>query len=283
MELEDLQQDAQDTTTQDNAFDIDALLGEGGEEQQDGAAQDSQAPEEDASVTKLKEFMAKKGWNDLSQVVDWASELESKHTKLVQDLERLKAVLPGQTLGWAPQGLPVTPPGVAMPTPPPAQPVGTPIPDDPLEILIDKEKLGQFVQGLRESIKQELIGQLEQVEYAKTYQTLYQKVQQRAKENPQKFNELRPVMLELSYQMPDADFDQLWQQAEQVVEGRKKAVLEELKKELGLAGVDGEKLKGLLSRVRTTPVSTSNNVQMTPQEEKERMDLLRAIANADRI
>ncbi len=282
MVLEKLHQGT--TDTQDDASDIDALLRDDGGDQQDGGAQVSQTSDEDASVTKLKEFMAKKGWNDLSQVVDWASELESKHTKLVQDLERLKAVSPGQTSGWAPQGLPVTPPGVVTPPPSPAQPVGAAIPEDPLEILTDRDKLGQFVQGLRESIKQELFGQLEQAEYAKTYQTLYQKVQQKAQENPQRFNELRPVMLELSYQMPSADFDQLWAQAEQVVEGRKKAVLEELKKELGLSGVDGEKLKGFLSRVRTTPVTSgSGNVQMTSQEEKDKLELLKAIANADRF
>jgi hypothetical protein len=227
----------------------------------------------DASVTKLQELMVKKGFKDVSQLVDWASEQESKATQLRQDLERMKAGYQN----------PMPYPSYVPPVQPVEQPQGRQVNDlntaDPFEILTDAEKFRRMTESLKQEIANSIRMEMEAKEQARKYQEMVTRVNQKRMEDPVKFDELRPLMIELSYQFPDADLDVLYREAERMNNDRKKQMTEQLKKELGLEGVDPDKLKTVLSRVRTQPVSGAGI--NAGGGGNQTADILKAIAESD--
>lgn len=256
------------------------------EEKHDGAAQAAGAGDEggdgkpgdqdsdDASVKKLQEFMVKKGIQDIGKLVDLASELESRNTKLSQDVQRLSAATQ----------YPASPGGFVPPVRPAAAPADDDIdlPENPIELVTDKAKLRQFALNLKQSLRADM----ERGQLAERFQGLQARVQAKMAQDPEKFQALRPAMYELSFQHPGADIDQLYSMAEQRETAKKKALVDEVKRELGLSGVDAERLKGVISRVRQAPVSGGTGPQVNLQqtdEQKANAELLKAIANADKF
>jgi len=230
--------------------------------------------DDEASVAKLQEFMKKKGINDIGKLVDIASDFESSNTKLRQEVARLSAV----------QRFPAGP-GVVQPEGYGRQ-VATVddnivLPDNPIELVTNPETLKKFVQGLKQSIREDQA----RAEQARTFGSIQARVQAKLEANPEEFNRLRPAMLELSRQDPNADIDQLYDRAKIQYSAERKALVAEIRAELGLTGNETERLKGIVNRVRQAPISGGTGVQVDPKlkgADKDGQELLKAIANADK-
>lgn len=238
----------------------------------DGGA--PQADDEDASVTKLSDFMRKKGINDVGKLVDIAAEFESKNTKLAQEVARLSAVqrYPAGTGGVQAEGS--------------GRPLATVdddivLPDNPISLVTEPGALSKLVKQLDERQDRRNA----QREQARTYGDIQAMVQAKMDANPEEFVKLRPLMFDLSKANPRADIDQLYDAAKSQYTTERKALVAEIKAELGLTGAESEKLKAIVGRVRQAPISGGTGVQVKPGEskpDKDGAELLKAIANADK-
>lgn len=227
------------------------------------------ANDEDASVAKLQEFMVKKGIKDIGVLVDMARDLESKNTRLSQDVQRLSAVtqypaaqMPGRQI-------------------PPGGDDDIELPENPIELVTDKNKLRQFVKMLDDRAR----ANVQKVRYSEQVQDIQAQVDRKRAEDPEKFDRLRGTMFELAGKNPAATIDQIMQMAEKAEVDKEAALVERVKKSLGLDTMDTAKLKSIVSRARTAPVSsgTGKQVDMKPDTKKEHEELLTAIANADKF
>lgn len=235
------------------------------------------AVDDDASVEKVRQFMLKKGINDLGKLVDIASDLESKNTKLDQDVRRLSAVNRFPAGG----GGAVQPGGSGRPVAAAEDEIQLDLPENPIDLVMNKDSLKKFATGL---VK---IGEDRQAkrEEARNFSMIQARVQAKMEANPAEFEELKPAMLELSRMYPDADIDQLYSGAKAQMENQTKKLVATVKKELGLTEDQTERLKGLSARLRTTQISSGTGVQVTPAvtaAEKEHKELLDAIRTADK-
>lgn len=247
----------------------------------DGAAKPAgvvEAPDEvseDASVAKLSDFMKKKGINDVGKLVDITADYESSNTKLRQEVARLSAVqrFPAGTGGVQQEG-------------PGGRPVATVdddivLPDNPISLVTDPGALKGFVKMLDDRAE----ARLAKREQARSYGDIQARVQTKMDANPEEFIRLRPLMFDLSKANPMADIDQLYDAAKTQYTTERKALVAEIKAELGLTGAESEKLKAIVGRVRQAPISGGTGVQVKPGEskpDKDGAELLKAIANADK-
>jgi hypothetical protein len=238
----------------------------------DGGA--SPEADEDASVTKLSDFMRKKGINDVGKLVDIAAEYESKNTKLAQEVARLSAVqrYPAGQGGIQSEGQ-----GRQMVT------VDDDIvlPENPISLVTEPGALSKLVKQLDERQDRRNA----QREQARTYGDIQARVQAKMDQNPEEFIKLRPMMLDLSKANHQADIDQLYDAAKTQYTKERQSLVAEIKAELGLTGAESEKLKAIVGRVRQAPISGGTGVQVKPGEskpDKEGAELLKAIANADK-
>lgn len=225
--------------------------------------------EDDASVAKLQAFMVKKGIKDIGALVDLTADLESKNTKLSQDVQRLSAI-PNLT-GGAPAARPPIQAGSDE----------IELPDNPIELVTDKSKLKAFVQAIRKAARDEY----ERGKQADDDLSVRQKVAQKMAENPERFQELRPIMYELSLQFPKADIDQIYSMAEKREADKEKALIDKVRANLGLDKTDTDKLRAIVGRVRGAPISSGTGKQVDQgqaDEQKANAELLKAIANADK-
>jgi hypothetical protein len=254
---------------------IQASAKEGEAEPAAGAAPEM---DEDASVARVQAFMRKKGINDPAKIVEMAESLEKRNTQLDQDVRRLSAV--GR--------FPAAGEGVVQGGAPGARGSATDdeeivIPENPLDLVMKPETLKTFAKGLVELGER----RAQKREEAKTFESLKARVEAKIAANPEEWQKLRPVMLELSKQDPGADIDTLYDRAKGAYSSHIKSLAGELRAELGLgAGADADKLKGILGRIRQQPVTTGTGVQVPTglkAGEKEAADLLKAINDSDKF
>lgn len=230
--------------------------------------------DDDASVAKLQSFMQKKGISDIGKLVDQMADLESKNTKLSQDVQRLSAATA------APAG---EPGGFSTARALPRIPVkdeDIPLPENLIELVTDRNKLQTLLKSVRQAARDEY----EQGRQVDDYATAKAQVDRKQAENPERFDELRPTMLELTVKYPKANIDQLWTMAEEKQAAKEKALTDRIKASLGLDSIDTAKLKDIVKRSRVAPISSGTGRQVIPverDEEKAKSDLLTAIANAD--
>lgn len=233
------------------------------------------AVDDEASEEKVRAFMVKKGVNDLGKLVDFFSGLESKNTKLVQDVKRLSAVRSYPVLGTgAVQGG-----GGSRDSA--DDEIKLDLPENPIDLVMDKAKLQKFSENLIR------LGEERQVkrEQARTFSEIQVRVQAKMEANPEEFDELKPTMLELAKQYPGADIDQLYEGAKFQRAAQAKSLAATIKRELGLTDIQTERLKGLSARLRTTQITAGTGVQVKvaeTEEEKTNKTLLEAIRNADK-
>lgn len=233
--------------------------------------------DEDAAVERVQTFMRKKGINDVSKLVDLAENLEKRNTQLDQDVRRLQAA------GRLPLGE-----GVVQPQPGAGRQVTTvdddldiEVPDNPMELVTDPAKLKTFGKKLvlagRDLARRE--NQAERFEAAKS------RVQAKMAENPQEFARLRPTMLELSRQYPNADIDQLYEAAKGIYTNDRKALVDEIKADLGVSGDDAQRIKSVVGRLRQAPISGGTGTQVQPggkDVKKDEADFLKRIMDSDK-
>jgi hypothetical protein len=238
-----------------------------------GAGTPSEEMDEDASVTKLSEYMKKKGINDIGKLVDLAADLESKNTRLVQENTRLSAI---------PRG-----PGVVQPEGF-ARPVTTvdddiEVPDNPIELVTKPGKLKEFAKKLIDYGEQKA----RKREEARNLGDAAAQVQAKMEANPEEFQKLKPIMLEFARSNPGANIDQIYNAAKEQYGTDRKALVAEIRAELGLTGADTEKIKGIVNRIRQAPITSGTGTQVTTvaqkAADKEAKDLLTAIANSDKF
>jgi hypothetical protein len=251
-----------------------------GEADQAGKDGEGAQDDDDASVAKLQSFMQKKGVNDISKLVDHFTDLEKKNTLLSQDVQRLSAVTrfpagePGA--GYAPPG--------GRDVKPPAE---VELPENAIDLVTKPGALKSFVASIKASVRDEVRQEYEQGRQAETVQGLKERVARKMAEDPDKFQSLRPTMYELSFQHPYADIDELYSLAEKAVEAKEAALVKKIESRLGLDKGDAAKLKGVVTRLRTAPISggTGKQVDLPKQTdvEKSNAELLKAIANADKF
>lgn len=234
------------------------------------------APEgdEDASVAKLSDFMRKKGVNDVGKLVDITAGYESENTKLRQEVARLSAVqrYPAGTGGVQAEGA--------------GRPLATVdddivLPDNPISLVTEPGALNKLVKQLDERQDRRNAAR----EQARSFGDVAARVQAKMDANPEEFVRLRPIMFDLSKANPTADIDQLYDAAKTQYMGERKALVAEIKAELGLTGAESEKLKAIVGRVRQAPISGGTGVQIKPGDtraDKDGAELLKAIANADK-
>jgi hypothetical protein len=231
--------------------------------------------DDDASVAKLQSFMQKKGIKDIVALVDLTADLESKNTKLGQDVQRLSAVT------QAPLGEPGGFSTSRVRPQLPEKDEDIPLPENLIELVTDRGKL----QTLMKSVKKMARDEYEQGRQAEEVDSHREEVARKQAENPEKFEELRPTMFELAGKFPTLRIDQLYAMAEKRVVDKDKALIDKFKTALGLDNVDTAKLKDVLKRARVAPISSGTGRQVDiPESEKKKADaeLLTAIANADK-
>lgn len=232
-----------------------------GEGQQVGQGQQQALSEEEvaeASVKKLEEFMIRKGIPDIEGLVEYAAGLERTNTKMAQDLQRLM----------------VTAAGVQQSQ---AKVVETDldklIPENPVDVITDKAKFKDMVQKLRESIWSEF----EQARQQEKAATVQQRLQRIAEQDPDRFQELRPIMYELAAQNPSlTDVDELYKMADAKLKQKEQAMINRLKQSLGLSNIEPERIRGLANKAR---ISGSGQPDAASKKHKEILD---AIVNSDR-
>lgn len=276
---DDLTEDTR--TPEEELADIEAKAAKdaaGGTDEDDegaGTGDADRAVDDEASEAKVRAFMVKKGVNDIGKLVDFFAGLESKNTKLAQEVKRLSAVnrfsaagLGAVQGGGASQGSA-------------GDEIQLDIPENPIDLVMDKTKLQKYSENLIR------IGEERQAkrEQARTYSEIHARVQAKMEENPEEFNELKSSMIELSKQYPGADIDQLYEGAKLQRAAQAKSLVAIVKKELGLTDSQTERLKGLSARLRTAPITSGTGVQVKvaeSDEEKANKTLLEAIRNADK-
>jgi hypothetical protein len=228
---------------------------------------------DDASVEKLQTFMKKKGINDVGKLVDLAADLESKNTKLVQENTRLSAI-PRVSGGTQPEGF--------------ARPVVTvdddiEVPENPIELVTKPGELKKFAKKLIDFGDQRAAKREQQ----RSFGDAAAQVQAKMEANPEEFQRLKPTMIEFAKANPGANIEQIYSAAKEQYGSDRKALVAEIKAELGLSGSDTEKLRGIVGRVRQAPITSGSGNQVTVatqrQAEKDAKDLLTAINNSDKF
>lgn len=228
------------------------------------------AGDDDASVAKLQSFMVKKGIKSLDELVDLTSDLESKNTKLSQDVQRLSAI---PTPAFVPTGVP----GTAMA--PASEELD--LPANLIDLVTSKETLAKFVKG----IEDRTVHRLQRVKETEDMTSIAAEVAAKRAENPVEFDELRPIMLELTYKNPKSKLPEIYEAAKKTRDAREAALAERIQARLGLSAQDRERLKGITNRLRTAPVTSGSGKQVDPiiaERDKADKELLSAIANADK-
>lgn len=237
---------------------------------------------DDEDVKALRDVMVQKGFNDVRQLLDWAKKLEKSNTELSQRAQRL-----GSIPGFSPQF-----PNIPMPGQAPQVPqVGgdkrwLKLPDNPVEILQDKETFARFLSQFEESVQEKLIREYEQREWNKKYAEMGRRINEIKNREPDEFEKLRPIMLEITNANPYIDdVDYVYNQAKKVYEDRKRSQVSELKRELGLNDVPLDRLKAVISRVRPAPISSGDggNPSITTQRAEENKEFFQKILNAKRL
>lgn len=239
-----------------------------------GVLEADDAAADEASAEKIRQYMVKKGITDIGKVIDLASDLESKNTKLAQDVQRLSAVTRFPILGEDVAAGDQFGRHVELDD-------DLEIPENPIELVTDKAKLRAFAQKLEDRA----VAKVTQREQGRSLANAKEQVRVKMAENPEEFEKLRPTMLTLSRQYPGANLDQLYDGAKTQYSADRKSLVEEIRRELGLTGVETEKIKAIVGRVRQAPISSGSGVQVTPavtKEQKEGADLLKAIATSDK-
>lgn len=236
----------------------------------DGGDEDAARKAEDASVEKLQAFMVKKGIKDIGALVDLAADLESKNTRLSQDVQRLSV---GATFQ------PAADAGGAH-TVRQGEDEDIVLPDNPIELVTSKDKLKEFVLNLRKSVRADI----ERDKQRERVNGVLAEVAKKREADPEKFDRLKPTMIELAGRYPNANLDQLYSMAEKAKDSDEAILIEKVKKALGLDGTDTAKLKSVLGRVRTAPISGGSGQQVTikTDEQRDKDDLLKAIMDSDK-
>lgn len=252
-----------------------AAAGDAGDKS--GADDRQKVDDEDASVERLQSFMKKKGINDISKLVDLAENLEKRNTLLDQDVRRLQAA--GRiSLG---EGVTQPPPAAGRQVVTIDDDIDIDVPENPMELITDRNTLKDFSKKLvkagRDMARRET--QQERFEAARA------RVQAKMAENPDEFERLRPIMLNLSRSYPNADIDQLYGAAKEIHERDRKALVEEVKANLGVTGDDAARLRSVVGRLRQAPITsgTGNQVTVTKDSKKDDAAFLKAIMDSDKF
>lgn len=232
--------------------------------------------DEDAAVERLSAYMKKKGINDVSRLVEVAENLEKRNTQLDQDVRRLQAA------GRIPLG-----DGVVQPYPGASRPVATvddgleiEVPENPMELVTDPSKLKDFGKKLvlagRDLARREA--------NAERFEVARARVAAKMEANPQEFARLRSTMLELSRSNPNADIDQLYDAAKAIRNEDRKALVDEIRADIGVSGDDAKRLKSVVGRLRQAPISggTGRQVDLSPEAKKGDQAFLKAIMDSDK-
>jgi|Deesub1362A_J573_1020465.scaffolds.fasta_scaffold00107_97 hypothetical protein len=230
---------------------------------------------DDEVVERLSSLMKKKGFKSVSELVEWAENLEKKNTELSQDVQRLASVVPP----GVPPVSPAPAPGYVPQFIPPQQEEELDLPENPVDIVSDKENLKRFVKKFKSAVLNEVRKEFEMREYNRYLAELH-RVRSR---NPAEFDNLRPLMLQIHNQTGIQDVETLYDMAKKAYDQQMEVWANVLKKKLGLDAVDTEKLKGLVSRIRQAPV-TSSATEVNMQErdiERESRELQKAIMDAE--
>lgn len=231
---------------------------------------------ETASVKKLQEFMVKKGFTTVDQVVAFAAEQESKNTTLRQDVQRLSAIQP-TTVQKAPSGV------VKEEEEKPLA-----LPEHLIDLVTDPAKLQALLAQVEERAEKRAEKRYAKARADESAGALQAQVADKMAKDPEKFNALRPKMIEISLQHPEIkDIDKIFTMAEERTTAERKALAQSVMKEMGLTEVDPAKLKTILTRARVTaPITAGTGSQVDVSKaphEKEKAELFEAIANADKF
>lgn len=240
------------------------------------------APDQDpdaVSVEKLQGHMVKHGIKDVGGIVDRADELERENTRLRQDNQRLSAATTFQPP--APSAVPAGAGGGA-----PDDEGEIEIPDNPVELFSDPKALRGFIKKVEDRAISRANRASDNNRNKAQFDQQRRQVAELQREDPEGFRELRGVMIEIAQERPDIqDLRQIHSMAKERHATSRKKLLDGLRRDLGFDSADGERLRGIISRVRTAPVSAGSGPQGGPGPgapvDKERDDLLRAIENAD--
>ena len=160
------------------------------------------------------------------------------------------------------------------------------LPENAIDLVTKPGALKSFVTNLEAKIRNDIRLEYEQGRQAESFQSVQAKVAAKAALDPEKFAALRPTMYELSLSNPNVtDIDEIYAMAEKRVEEKESALVKRIESRLGLDKGDTDKLKGVITRLRTAPVSagTGKQVDVTKTNTQKAEDMLKAIANADKF
>jgi len=199
---------------------------------------DTEIAEEEELDPELKRLMEKKGYKSPAEVAKAFNALERERTKLEQE-RRMSSLLPAD--------IPARPKTKRELKPYPK------LEKDPMDMT--KEEYEQHRTQEREALKDELSYMYTEAEADKEYRRTYASAMTRINKDPEKFQRLKPIMNDLRYQYPQANFDQLYEQAEGLEKDVSKRRKEEVARELFGEDVDMDKLGTLLAKTRPAVIS----------------------------
>lgn len=205
---------------------------------EDSEVPDTGEAEEEELDPELKQLMEKKGFKSPGEAVKAFEALEREKTKLEQD-RRMSSLIPAD--------IPARPRTKRELKPYPK------LEKDPLDMT--KEEYEQHRMQEREALKDELSYMYTEAEADKEYRRTYTSAMTKINKDPQKFQKLKPIMNDLRYQHPQANFDQLYETAEGLEKDVSKRRREEVARELFGEDVDVDKLGTLLAKARPAAIS----------------------------
>jgi len=205
---------------------------------------------------KLKETLVKRGFKSVDELVDSYLEQESKATKLREDVDRLS----------------FQPPPV-MPSPEQVFPEdrtgddleGVTFPDDPGDVLLDREKGRKFLQDAALAISRNVEGRLEKKNRVEKARAMYAETVKYIQKDPQKFEQLRPTMVQLAQRYPNASIKELYGEAERMQSDSLKAQADALRKEV-FGDIPPERIQALLSKANPAHIAGGGTSGGTGQD-----------------
>lgn len=214
-------------------------------EDSEGEDRESGGAGPDTGTQSLETFLKEKGLRTADDLVNYARNIEKKNTELGNKnrLYEVASMFP-------------SPQAVA----PAARTQRKPIPkvDDPTELFTDRDKLGSFLTDYSDAVRTNTRADIEEEQARESYAKLWQQAVQKASENPEEFQRLRPRMLELSrtQAFSHASLDDLYARAKQEEAENWQRGIEQIKQAL-FPGVDLSQLTAALPKARSGQISTA--------------------------
>lgn len=188
---------------------------------------------------KLQEFMTKYKVSSVDDVVNLIADRDRKITEL-----STKSKLSNYPTSIQPPVLPKREPPK----------VNIELPEDVSDLLDDRQKLVNFATSLvdkaKDAAKVEIQGEMDD----QRMMTMYNEANRLIALDPEKWHRLKGTMRGLLEQYPNARLTDIYEEADRQFTENKKQAINEIRRELGLEGLNPADIRNLMGKTNTAPI-----------------------------